>query len=162
MKPVINSRKHYVQFTEFVVASAGVATHTYVNAREIQNVSANSEVVEGNVVKAIFLEYWLSSNVTGNTSFVMIVEKAPSGTVAPTFSNLTTLDAYGNKKNILFTSQGLLPGNGDNPVPILRQWFKIPKGKQRMGFKDQLRVSIAALGTNAVLGCGFGTYKSIS
>ncbi len=162
MKPVIISRKHYVQFTEFVVPSAGTLVHTYVNARETQNVSGASEIIEGNVVKAIFLEYWLSSNLTALTSFVMIVEKSPSGTVDPTFVNMAALDSYGNKKNIMFTSQGTLPGVSQNPVPILRQWFKIPKGKQRFGFKDKLKVTIAVLGSTDVKGCAFGTYKSIS
>ncbi len=160
MKPIISSRKHYVQDTEFTIASAAVTTKTIVKGVAVQNVDQARDVTEGAVIKAVFFEYWMSSNVTNGTSFVLIVEKTSGAIGAPTFSQMSTLDAYPNKKNILFTSQGLLPGNGDNPVPLMRQWVKIPKGKQRMGLEDSLRLSIATLGSNAALGCGFTTFKS--
>ncbi len=162
MRAPIQARKHYVQFTEFSIASAGVLTHNYVVAEPVQDVNSNAEVTEGSVVKAIFLEYWYRSGVTNGASFVLIVEKVVAEQANPSFTNMTTLDAYPNKKNILYCTQGLVAGSGDNPIPLLRQWFKIPKGKQRFGLGDRLRVTVAALGANSLTGCGFGTYKSYS
>ncbi len=163
MRAVISSRKHYVQFTEFTVASATVTSHTYVQGVNPSAVNANFEVEEGSIVKAIYLEYWLQGDETAVGSFVFTVEKQQASIGPPTFSQMTTLDAYPNKKNVLFTSQGLIAaGSGSssgNPSPILRQWIKIPKGKQRFGLQDKIIVNIAALGASAIVGCAFGTYK---
>ncbi len=161
MKPVINSRKHLVQFTEFTVASASVTTHLISRALAVQNVNSPAEIVEGTVVKAVYIEMWLlGQGGAVGFSFVAMLEKAPAGALPPTFSQMTTLDAYQNKKNILYTTQGLLGADDTNPTPILRQWMKIPKGKQRQGLEDEIRFSIATLGSEDVLGCGLYIYKS--
>ncbi len=160
MKAPIVSRKHIVQHTEFTVASAGVGILTEAEALAVQNVDAAHEIIEGSIVKAIYIEIWMSSNVTGGASFVAMVEKAPNAVPNISFSGMTTLDAYANKKNILYTTQGLVAGNGDNPTPIIRQWIKIPRGKQRFGLSDKFKVNIAAIGSNALLACGFSVYKS--
>ncbi len=158
MRPPIISRKHIVQHTKTSIASAAVATQIECTSVHIQDVNANNEVAEGSVVKAIFLEYWLLAEF-GPGSFVLIVEKAQGLQANPSFTNMTTLDAYANKKNVLFISQGLLPDDAANPTPVLRQWIKIPKGKQRFGFGDKIRVSIAAIDTDGVEFCGFTVYK---
>ncbi len=158
MKAPIVSRKHIVQHTKTSIASAGTATQEEIRTVHLQDVGANNEVSEGSVVKAIFLEYWLLAEF-GPGSFVLIVEKAQGLQANPTFTNMTTLDAYPNKKNVLFISQGLLPDDAANPMPVLRQWIKIPKGKQRFGFGDKLRVTIAAIDTDGVEFCGFAVYK---
>ncbi len=160
MKAPINSKKHIIQTTETAVASATVLSIVLAHAVAIQNVNTAQEVVEGAVVKAIYLEYWFRSNVTNGASFVAIVEKAIGQAGNPTFTEMTTLDAYKNKKNVLYTTQGLVAGSGDNPQPLMRQWIKIPRGKQRMGLDDQIRIHFAALGANALLGCGLTIYKS--
>ncbi len=160
MRAPIVSRKHYVQFTQFIVASATVTDHVVAQAVAIQNVNTAPEVVEGSVVKAVFLEVWLLTNNTTAGTFVLAVMKSPSNSPTPNFSEMATLDSYDNKKNILFVSQGVLAPNGGNPTPVLRQWIKIPKGKQRMGLTDRFRVVIASIGSQDIVGCAFYTYKS--
>jgi len=162
MKAPIVSRKHYVQFTEFTIASGAVLGHTYVAAEPVVDVNVNFEVIEGSIIKSVFLEYWFRSSVTNGASFVLILEKIGQDLSGPSFSQIANLDAYPNKKNILYTTQGLVSGSGDNPIPLLRGWFKIPKGKQRFGLNDRLRITVGALGANGLTGCAFGTYKSYS
>ncbi len=162
MKAVIVSRKHIVQHTQFTVASATVTTHSDVAAVAQASVNTAPEITEGNVVKAIFIELWLLTNAASIGTFVCIVEKVPGGQVPPNFTNMTTLDAYPNKKNVLFTSQGLLGQNVANPTPVLRQWIKIPKGKQRFGLNDKVRINISAIGSADILGCGMTIFKSYS
>ncbi len=162
MRPPIVSRKHYVQFTEYNVASATVTTHNVVVGKNVQDTDQNFEVTQGSLVKAVFIEMWLLSDTTVVGSFVVMVERASGGQNVPTFTNMTTLDAYPNKKNVLFVSQGLLGENDANPTPVLRQWIKIPKGKQRIGLDDSIRVNIAAIGSAQISGCEFEVYKSYS
>jgi len=162
MKSPINSRKHIVQDTQTVVTSATVNTQVLVRGKQLQFVDSAFEVVEGAVVKAVYLERWIGSNtgIEPAGSVVMILEKAPAGVANPTFTEMTTLDAYANKKNILYTTQGIVASNTGNPIPFARQWFKIPKGKQRMGLEDEIRVTIAAIGTEDLSFCGMAVYKS--
>ncbi len=162
MKAPIVSRKHIVQFTEFVVTSTLVTTHSIAESLPIQSVDAADEVVEGSIIKAVYVEMWLLSNSTAVSSFVAILEKASGNQVNPGFSQMTTLDAYVNKKNVLYTTQGLIGDDDTNAVPILRQWIKIPKSKQRFGLQDELRFSIAGLGAADLRGCGLYIYKSYS
>ncbi len=162
MKTPIVSRKHIVQKTEFTIDTATVTTHVIAHGVAVQDVNTNFEVIEGNVVKAVFAEIWLLGVSSTQSTFVCILEKSPAGTSNPTFTQMTTLDAYRNKKNILFTSQGVLGASDTNPTPVLRQWIKIPKGKQRIGFEDEIRLSIASIGANNLVGCGMYIYKSYS
>ncbi len=159
MRAPIVSRKHIVQHTVTQVLTATVDTKSEINAVAVQDVNLAQEVVEGSIVKAVYIERWLSGTFALG-SFVLIVEKSVAGQSTPTFTEMTTLDAYPNKKNILYTTQGLLPEDNVNPVPVLRQWLKIPKGKQRFGLNDKLRVVIAAIGGESVQYCGLTIYKS--
>ncbi len=162
MRAPIVSRKHIVQHTQFTVASTAVASFIDIQGVAVQNVNTAQEVIEGSVVKAIYIEIWLitSEATPPGATFVMIVEKANASTSLPGFTNMTTLDAYPNKKNILYTTQGLVALNAGNPSPLLRQWIKIPKGKQRFGLDDRLRINIAAIGANDLVGCGLSIFKS--
>ncbi len=160
MRPIIHSVKHYIQFTEFNVSSGSVSEHLYADAVPVTDVSSNQEVQEGSSIKAIFIELWLTTDSSTSGTFVVTVEKTQQNAPIMTFSEMTTLNFYDNKKNILFTSQGILAGEGSgNPTPVLRQWIKIPKGKQRFGHRDQLRMNIASIGSAQLVGCSFATYK---
>ncbi len=151
------------QNSQFTVASASVTNHTLISAVAVQDVNSAVEVTEGHLVKAIWIERWIVGDAASESpSFVSIVAKVPAEATLPTFTNMTTLDAYPNKKNILYTTQGLIAQANDNPTPIIRQWIKIPKGKQRFGLGDKLVVSIAAIGSPGLIGCGIGIYKSYS
>ncbi len=160
MKAPIASSKHYVQHTQFTVASATVTNLTEIQSTSVSGVTAPADVIEGSVVKAIYVELWLLSNTNIPASFVLTVEKGVINTVGPSFAQMAALNSYPNKKNVLYTTQGLLGDSSANPTPVTRMWIKIPKGKQRFGFLDKLIVSIASIGTNEILGCGFSVYKS--
>ncbi len=161
MKAPIVSRKHIVQQTLTQVLTGTVNTIEPVRAAAVQDVNVAAEVIEGSVVKAIFIELWFIGQVILG-SFVMMVEKAPAAVSDPTFTEMGLLDAYDNKKNILFTSQGLMGRDDANPTPVLRQWIKIPKGKQRFGLKDKIKINIASLTGEDLQFCGFQIYKSYS
>ena len=74
-------------------------------------------------MKAVFVERWLTGTFDLG-SFVLMVEKSGQDNQPPTLTEMTTLDAYANKKNILFTSQGLIPEDNANPIPVMRQWVQ--------------------------------------
>jgi len=158
MAAPIQSEKHYVQNPEFNVAANGLAGQDAVNAVQVLNKTGTTNVEEGSLVKAIWFEYWLTSLTSGKTFAVVAIMKTPSGAPNPTNSNMQNLSAFVNKKNVLWTFEGLIPANDQNPVPIVRQWIKIPKGKQRMGLGDKVSIFFAASGVG-MTACGFTTYK---
>ncbi len=159
MRPVIHSVKHYVQISRSTVATVTAVTIDLALAQNIQNVNAVDEVLEGALVKAVFIELWLL-NSSNDGSDIVVVTKNPSGGAAPTFTNMNALGLFDNKKNILFTHQGLSSNNGvGNPVQILGGWIKIPKSKQRFGIADKLQLTIANNGPSTLEFCGFATYK---
>ncbi len=160
MKAPIKSTKHVVQHTQTTVATAAVVSFVDVNARVLLSVNSADDVIEGSVVKAVYVELWLLSSTLNNGSLVIIFEKAAGGQPSITFTQMTTLNNYPNKKNVLYTTQGLVGENTSNPVPFFRGWIKIPKGKQRFGLNDQFRISIANIGADSILACGLTIYKS--
>ena len=160
MKAVINSIKHYINVENIEVVS-GTAQVAVIVAAVAQNaVAAIQDVVEGSLVKAVFLEFWVSSRAAAgtDTKFQLCVEKVPVNSLGVTFAQMNTLHGYVNKKNVLFFSQGVIGDLTTNSIPVVRQWFKIPKGKQRFGLGDRLLVTIGS--TGAIMNrCGFSTYK---
>ncbi len=154
----INSIKHYVQLESAATAAAAIRTSPLVIA---VSVIANPEdVVEGAIVKAVFIEHWTKSNAAAglNAKFQLIVEKVPAGQAFVTFVQSNNLASYPNKKNILFFSQGVIGDLTTQAIPIVRNWFLIPKGKQRMGLGDKF-VETLAVTTGVIQNCGFSTYK---
>ena len=102
---------------------------------------------------------WISSTDTAIGSFTITIEKNAAGAANMTAAQSVALHAYPNKKNILYTTQGLSAGSVSNPQPVVRQWIKIPKGKQRFGLGDRLTINILATATNLQF-CGQFIYKS--
>ncbi len=161
MRPVIKSRKHIFQISQGTVAQAQVVQANFCTAQEATSTTPE-HVEEGAIVKACYVEYWVSqdsSSVVG--SYTVILVKDPGGNATPTAANLAALHDYDNKKNILFTAQGLLTPNDGGQVPVLRGWYKIPKGKQRMGLGDRLRITIRNNNTTSIdiNFCGLVIYK---
>ncbi len=157
VKPTINSEKHIIQQSTTLVAGGGVFNMEILDV--VQSPSNANEVRIGAVVKAVFVELWLNgADDTIYPSFTFTVEKTSSGASPATFANMITLHAYENKKNVLFTSQGII-GTKDSAqsVPIHRNWIAIPKGKQRFGQGDKLFVNLAAITDIQV--CGVNIYK---
>ncbi len=151
--------KHYVQISRSQVSTVARNTEDIILAVEGTVANQVDEVPEGAIVKAVFIELWILDSANDG-SFVINVQKLPSGLGAMSFANTNSLGTYENKKNILYTTQGLSPNNGvGNPVPILRQWIKIPKSKQRFGLGDKLKITLTNNGLNNLEYCGFATYK---
>lgn len=159
-KSPINSKKHYVQTTLSSVANGSIVNVTVAHA--IEGASSSPEhCVEGSVIKAIYCEYWLTQASQNVGSFTAGVYKDPGGSNPMLSADAAALQDYDNKKNVLYTTQGLSPSNAVAIMPILKFWVKIPKGKQRMGLGDKLKVFIRNNnGTDDINYCGFTTYKS--
>ncbi len=159
MKAVIHSTKHLVQ-TPFSGIMTGTAENlTLVKAVESTTANTSKEVEEGASVKAIFVEMWLiNSSIDGHQ--IVILEKVGQNLTGATFANMGNLYGYINKKNILFTHEGISANDGvGNPLPILRQWIKIPKSKQRFGLGDALVLTISNPSSNTLNRCGVSVYK---
>ncbi len=159
MKPIVHSNKHYVQMSLTTVGAAAEVDTVFIDSVAVGAKDSVFEVEEGATVKAIFVELWLIGTVS-NQFFTVILAKFPSGIVAASLAEMAALGDYDNKKNILYVSQGLASNDGiAAPLPIIRQWFKIPKGKQRFGLRDKLRLQVASRGDDSIKFCGFATYK---
>ncbi len=142
MRAPIQSRKHIFQISQSTVAQNAVVITEFVNA--IEGVRSQPQhVAEGATIKACYVEFWVSqdsASVVG--SYTVCLLKNPGNTNNLTATTMAALHDYKNKKNILFTAQGLVTPNDGGQVPVLRSWYKIPKGKQRMGLGDTLEVVI--------------------
>ncbi len=161
MRPVIKSKKHVVQISQANVGQAAVVSTVLVTAVEATG-NLPDHVEEGAIVKSCYVEFWVSqdsASVVG--SYTVILYKDPGGTNAATSAQMAALHDYSNKKNILFTAQGLLTPNDGGQVPVLRSWYKIPKGKQRFGLTDRLILAIRNNNATAIdiNFCGLAIYK---
>ncbi len=158
MRPVIQAEKHYVQHPTFSLAASSIVQKTVATAVQVLNKDATHEVEEGSIIKAIYFEFWALSGGGGPNFAVSTIEKISSDGPDQTLANSLNLGAYLNKKNIFYTFQGLIPPSAANPIPVIRQWLRIPKGKQRMGLGDKIVINFTAdADTKSV--CGFTTYK---
>ncbi len=161
MRPVIKSKKHIVQIAQATVGQAAAVSTKLVEAAEATGTTPIT-VEEGAIVKACYVEFWVSqdsASVVG--SYTVALAKNPSGLTGPTATNMAALHDWDNKKNILFTAQGLLTPNDGGQVPVLRGWYKIPKGKQRFGLGDDLRLTIRNNNVTAIdiNFCGIAIFK---
>ncbi len=159
---MVHSTKHYVQ-TPISQITFGTKENVLI-ARAVDVAAKNvaNEVEEGSSIKAVYFEMWLQNQ--GNLGeFIATITKDPENGTGPTFAEMALLGDYPNKKNILYTTQGLTSNDGiSGPVPILRNWIKIPKSKQRFGLGDSLNLSISNVSSNDLNRCGFTTYKEYS
>jgi len=161
LRPIIQSKKHIFQMSQATVGQALVVNN--VIAQAIEGASTTPVFInEGATVKACYVEFWVSqdsASVVG--SYTVILYKDPGGTNAVDTGQMAALHDYPNKKNILFTAQGLLTPNDGGQVPVVRGWYKIPKGKQRFGLADRLILAIRNNNATAIdiNFCGVALYK---
>ncbi len=156
----INSIKHYVPRVKATVATGAISNTEIVDAVVAPANAAPKQVLEGSVVKAIYVELWIGSNEAAGSesTFILTVEKKRITETDMTNTNALNLGAYLNKKNILFTSQGIVGSLAvSGAVPVIRNWVMIPKGKQRFGLGDQFLLNVAAVGALEI--CGITTFK---
>ncbi len=158
----INTVKHYVHFTNAILASGGIDGLEIVNAVVAPATSNAEDVREGAIIKAVYIEMWLTNDGGTGTDnqFNVALEKIPTSGIAMTYAQSVNLGAYPNKKNVLFTSQGVQGASVDgiDGIPVLRSWILIPKGKQRFGLGDRLVLNISSTGFS-LRRCGMSTYK---
>ncbi len=160
MRSPIMSNKHYVHQDSTAIASgSGLNILVVTTLARGAAIAAASDVFEGAIVKAVYLEYWVDGGTASKTVIGMVVKIIGNGTMI-TFAESTNLGTFKGKKNILEVHQGLAPSSG-NQMAIFRHWIKIPKGKQRFGLGDSLQIKVSAVGT-AVNVCGFATFKDYS
>ncbi len=161
MVPPINTNKHMVHLTAATVTNGTILNTTVVDS--VAAPSAANAVQEGAVIKAVFIELWINGSGATNTHsvFSVTVEKIPAAAPSMTFAQSANLGAYPNKKNILYTTQGILAAgiDGAQSIPVIRQWIAIPKGKQRFGLADQLMLNTSAPGSIDLIICGIQIYK---
>ena len=159
MRPPIHSVKHYVQFPIDQIATGVLQSIVLVQAVESTVANLATEVPEGAVVKAVYVELWLQ-NTSNLGEAIVTISKDVRNNLGPTFAQSSSLFTYVNKKNILFVHQGLTSNDGvSGPVNIIRGWIKIPKSKQRMGLADTIVMTISNVSSNDLDRCGFAVYK---
>ncbi len=162
VRPTVHSTKHYVQLPINQIATGTREINTIISAQNIAAVDAANETVEGSTIKACYFEMWLQNEGT-LSEFIMTITKSVEGGTGPTFTEMATLHTYTNKKNILYTTQGLSSNDGvSGPVNIIRGWVKIPKSKQRFGLGDRLQMNISNVSANDLVRCGFALFKEYS
>ncbi len=158
----INAVKHYVHRPSVGVVSASILNHVLVNSVVAPATATAADVKEGAIIKAIFIELWCIGLGAADTTaqFNVAIEKLQGGQPLMTFAQSINLGAYPNKKNVLYTTQGLLTSNvaDAQSVNIARSWMLIPKGKQRFGLGDRLLINISSTGQR-IDWCGITTYK---
>ncbi len=160
---MISSNKHILQFVRAGIAQAAIANNVIAKSVAVPDSAATaSEVKEGSVIRSVFVEMWITSDDATQGAVVVTLEKKPSSHPVMTNTQAFALNSYTNKNNILFTSQGLTPPNLQSGIPYIRQWVKIPKGKQRMALNDQLILNIAPDGTDGCTQCGLSIYKELT
>ncbi len=158
MRPIITSKKHYIQKSLFAIASGARSISVFADAVKVGAVAAADDVEDGSLIKAIYIEMWVTSDDTAQGSSVWILEKVPAGATSVTAAQMASLDTYPNKKNILHTGMGLIGPNVQLPFNLVKGWFKIPRGKQRFGLGDTIQFGILAQ-SNGMTACGFATFK---
>lgn len=159
---IVNSIKHYVPQTDTPVLSGGKVNVIIANAVVAPAASAVTEVTQGSIIKAFWIELWLLSDNASQVchTFTITVEKSPVGFGSPTFTNMLNLSSYTNKKNILYTTQGLISSGVDQgSLNVIRQFFMVPKGKQRMGLGDRLIYTVANTAGLELRICGMSIFK---
>jgi len=161
VRPVVHSIKHYVQFSLTTVVAGTPQQILLVSAVARDANDSVFEVDEGSIVKAIYLEIWLRAGSTTPSSGQMVVFKQPADSSNPSAADMAALGDWDNKKNVFYTTMGLYNDQDADAIAAFKGWIKIPKGKQRMGLGDAIRVAVFAP-TIDLHSCGFSTYKEYS
>ncbi len=156
-KPIIHTIKHYSHRPATGIPSGSLLSDVLVNAVAKGAARSNTfDIEEGALVKAVFLERWITSATALQTANWALL-KRPAAVAGPTVAQMSNLGSYPNKKNILMSGQGIPPSSG-NVMAIAKNWFLIPKGKQRFGLGDSLVFVINSVGATITV-CGLSTFK---
>ncbi len=161
MRQIIQSKKHINQHSQGTVAQAAI--DNFVICTAIEGPSTTPEFIsEGAIVKACYVEMWVGTeSATVVNSYTIALYKDPGGSNPALTADMAALHDWSNKKNILFTGQGLLPIEDGGIIPVMRGWYKIPKGKQRFGLGDRLVLTLRNNNATAIdiQFCGIAIFK---
>ncbi len=157
IRPPIHSVKHIQQFTAVEILQQ-TTSQLSLSQAEKDYTGAENRVPVGAVVKAIYVELWVIASANGVGNMSLSLEKLPGTAPSQTLGDATDLDTYANKANILYVTQGLTAEQNGNPIPFMRGWFKIPKGKQRQALGDRIVINVTAFVEGLEL-CGLVIYK---
>ncbi len=158
MRPVVNTKKHYIQQSLFAIASGALSNVFLITAVADPAAATANEVREGSKISAVYVEMWIHTDDASSGSSIVTLEKLPGSSGVMNAADSAALNTYDNKKNVLFTQMGLTPNNVTYPMASVKGWFKIPKSKQRFGLEDRLVLNIHAQ-SNGLSACGFAIYK---
>ncbi len=159
MRPIIASRKHIKQIPIDTVMGGSITNLIFARAKQDFDATVADEMQVGATVKAVYIELWAQADAQNIGSVTITVEKLMGTSALMTTVDSAFLHGYLNKNNVLYTTQGLIGENDTNPIPFLRMWIKIPRGKQRMAINERLVLNISANLQN-VIHCGTIIYKS--
>ncbi len=158
MRPRVHTEKHILQRSVTAIALGAVDDIVLASCVSVPASGSAIDVREGCTISAIYCEYWVQTDDTGIGNTVLTLQKLSGAQPIMTATEAASLNAYDNKKNILYTSIGLISNNVTFPTNIVKGWFKIPKSKQRFSLGDRLIIDIFAQ-TNGLNYCGFAIYK---
>ncbi len=161
VRAIVHSVKHYVQQTLATVVGGTLLNITLARANDEVDRGVSVEVDEGTSIKAVYVEMWARTGDTAPGNILIDLIKIPGIGALPTFAQMVDVHNYQNKKNIFYHTQGLTNDQDADAIPFIRQWFKIPKGKQRFGKDDILLLTVTAQSLDQII-CGFATYKEYS
>ncbi len=160
VRPMVHSQKHIVQTSIASITGGQSSDLIIVSAVDVANKDLSNEVETGNSIKAIYFEHWIKAGEASNLgSFIAAIYKVPGGGSGFTFAQMASLHTAANKKNILYTTQGLMNDQSGSATNIIKQWIKIPKSKQRFGLGDLIVFTISAAATIDLDHCGVSLYK---
>jgi len=157
MRPKVHTEKHMQQHSLATIAAGAITTISSIIAVAVPS-SSVTQVREGSTISAIYTEIWGTTDDAASGTVIVTVEKTVAGQTDMTTAQAAALNSYPNKKNILHTMMGLTPPDLQYPMPLLKGWIRIPKGKQRFSLGDELHINIFAQ-SNGVAFCGFTIFK---
>ncbi len=156
---MVHSKKHFVQVSLQTVTASTIDTTTVINAVAAQDNDTVFDVDEGSTIKAVHMEMWVRTQSTSPGSFVAILYKNQGGGTNATTTEMAALGSYDNKKNVFYSTQGLINDADADAIALYKGWLKIPKSKQRFGLGDKLLFSLFAQGALDITQCGMFIYK---
>ena len=161
MKPIIKSVKHIAQTSLTLVPEQTILNIQIAEVVEDEPGVTPNAIVVGSAVKALYLEYWLIGEGSQPTTATWSIEKVQNKALPMTHGFSQSMHIYPNKRNVFKIGQGVIGDSNTNPIPIIREWVKIPKGKQRMAQGDSLFFNVSCVGqaNNGVEVCGTSLYK---
>ncbi len=156
---IIDSDKHEVRYSNLLEAGAAQKSVTIAKGVNVENISIDTDVKTGSVIKAIFFE--LNWNVEGNITTVIdwAIIKGKAGQSSSADFNPATPNQ--NTRSQVFLWGMEMPAGINNSSAVKRiGTLLIPKGKQRMAEGDfwSLIYFVAAAG-NITDACGHFIYK---